>query len=86
MTPCVGRDGSFAQADDGVCVGCGAQPDVLLADLAERYEPARQYLNSRRQSHGPGQAGTPGRVADRLARLVAEYLETKNAARAGGGE
>ena len=33
MTPCVARDGHTAQADDGVCVGCGAQPADLLTAL-----------------------------------------------------
>ena len=77
MTPCIARDGHTALADDSVCVGCGAQPDKLLADLAERHEPARAYAKSRRQSHGPGQAGTPDQVADRLAEFVAEYVGTR---------
>jgi hypothetical protein len=33
MTPCVARDGALAQADDGVCVGCGHKPANLLRDL-----------------------------------------------------
>jgi hypothetical protein len=33
MTPCVARDGHTAQADDGVCVGCGQNPADLLAEL-----------------------------------------------------
>jgi hypothetical protein len=36
MTPCVARDGSLALADDGVCVGCGADPVGLLAEEVER--------------------------------------------------
>lgn len=77
MTPCVARDGANAVADDGVCVGCGAKPDDLLADLAERHEPARRYLESRHQSHGPGQGKTQHRVADRLASMVAAYVDEK---------
>lgn len=33
MTPCVARDGRLAQADNGVCVGCGEQPAELLVEL-----------------------------------------------------
>jgi hypothetical protein len=33
MTPCVARDGHTAVADDGVCVGCGANPADLLKEL-----------------------------------------------------
>jgi hypothetical protein len=33
MTPCVARNGDWACADDGVCVGCGAKPADLLRDL-----------------------------------------------------
>ena len=33
MTPCVARDAYLAQADDGVCVGCGENPANLLKDL-----------------------------------------------------
>lgn len=33
MTPCVARDGKYAQADDGVCVGCGSEPAELLTLL-----------------------------------------------------
>jgi hypothetical protein len=33
MTPCVARDGDIAVADDGGCVGCGAQPADLLREL-----------------------------------------------------
>lgn len=41
MTPCVARDGASAQADDGVCVGCGANPANLLRDLVRAAtEPA----------------------------------------------
>ena len=83
MTPCVARDGGPAVADDGVCVGCGVTPDDLLADLARRYEPARRYWRSRQQSHGPGQTVASGRVADRLAQMVAQYVETRPTA---GGE
>lgn len=32
MSPCVGRDGGLAVADDGVCVFCGHRPSELLAD------------------------------------------------------
>jgi hypothetical protein len=81
MTPCVARDGRSAVADDNVCVGCGTTPDDLLADLAGRYEPARRYHHTRQQSHGPGQGVTQARkVADRLAHMVAQYVEM----RAGG--
>jgi hypothetical protein len=37
MTPCVARDGQFAAADDGVCVGCGEHPADLLRDLVRRH-------------------------------------------------
>jgi hypothetical protein len=33
MTPCMARDGKLALADDGVCVGCGANPAEELRDL-----------------------------------------------------
>lgn len=33
MTPCVARDGRLAQLDDGLCVGCGANPSDLLKEL-----------------------------------------------------
>lgn len=33
MTPCVARDAVPAQADDGMCVGCGEWPADLLAAL-----------------------------------------------------
>jgi hypothetical protein len=33
MTPCVARDGQLAQADDGVCVGCGENAAELLKHL-----------------------------------------------------
>lgn len=33
MTPCVARDGQTACADDGKCVGCGAEPAELLKAL-----------------------------------------------------
>jgi hypothetical protein len=33
MTPCVARDGRLACADDGLCVGCDADPAALLVDL-----------------------------------------------------
>jgi hypothetical protein len=36
MTPCVARDGFSAQADDGLCVGCGARPAALLVDLVRQ--------------------------------------------------
>lgn len=37
MTPCVSRDGRSACANDGLCVGCMADPAELLADLVPRY-------------------------------------------------
>jgi len=72
MTPCVARDGHLAIDDPaarggGVCVGCGSDPRELLVDLAERYEPARRYL----QTHDRATC------ADTLTRLVAEYVEVK---------
>ena len=36
MTPCVARDGHTAVADDGVCVGCGHDPIVLLGEARDR--------------------------------------------------
>lgn len=33
MTPCAARDGHIGCADDGMCVGCGAHPADLLAEL-----------------------------------------------------
>lgn len=36
MTPCIARDGHTALADDGVCVGCGADPGPLLIEIAEK--------------------------------------------------
>lgn len=33
MTPCVARDGKFAQDDEGFCVGCASQPAELLTLL-----------------------------------------------------
>lgn len=69
MTPCAARDGSTAVTDPRdaypVCVGCGADPRELLHDLAERYQPARRYL----QTHDRA------RVADTLTRMVAEYVD-----------
>lgn len=72
MTPCIARDGAVALADDGQCVGCSADPLAQLADLAERYGPAHRHL----QTHDPR------RAADILARMVADYVETKEPARA----
>jgi hypothetical protein len=46
MTPCVSRDGRVACADDGLCVGCMADPAELLADLVPR------YITLRRASRG----------------------------------
>lgn len=37
MTPCVARDGAYAVADDGVCVGCGQRPSELLADERSKH-------------------------------------------------
>lgn len=33
MTPCVARDGGLAADDDGMCVGCRADPAELLTAL-----------------------------------------------------
>lgn len=41
MTPCVARDGTRAQADDGRCVGCSGQPATLLAVLVRRVTEPR---------------------------------------------
>jgi hypothetical protein len=71
MTPCVARDGATAIDDPAaarpVCVGCGSDPLELLADLAERFSPARRYLQTK----------DPGACADTLTRMVAEYVEVK---------
>jgi hypothetical protein len=66
MTPCVARDGSLAVADDGVCVGCGADPEELLHELATRYPKAGSYTPS-----GAREA------AAALKLYVAEYVEAK---------
>lgn len=33
MTPCIARDGTSALADEGDCVGCGADPIRLLIEM-----------------------------------------------------
>lgn len=65
MTPCIARDGATALADAAVCVGCDAEPVALLADLAERHPPARQYLGTTDADE----------CADLLTNLVAEYVD-----------
>jgi hypothetical protein len=47
MTPCLARDGSItlSSGQHRVCVGCGNAPDFLIADLAQEYEPARNYVS-----------------------------------------
>jgi hypothetical protein len=70
MTPCVARDGAIclsgtptslrARSPAHVCVGCGHTPRYLLADLAEVYDPARQYLET----------ADPQDIAARLAEMV----------------
>lgn len=72
MTPCIARDGATALADPTlpVCVGCGQTPRALLADLAERYEPAR----------GAVELAGADVAADALTVHVAAYVERRNAA------
>lgn len=45
MTPCVARDGELAQADDGVCVGCGEHPAALLKALVWEVTEVGRKLN-----------------------------------------
>lgn len=66
MTPCIARDGALALADDNTCVGCGIEPVEALADLADRYPPARSSLKH------------PARIADRLATHVRAYITRKD--------
>lgn len=37
LTPCIGRDGRTALADDMLCVGCGHGPTDLLAEHRKRH-------------------------------------------------
>lgn len=72
MTPCIARDGLVALADEdrkhaAVCVGCGNSPRILLKNLAERYEPARRFLQTK----------DPAACAERLKEQVAGYVETR---------
>jgi hypothetical protein len=66
MTPCVARDGSSAVADDGVCVGCGADPEELLHELATRYPKAGSYTPSGKRE-----------AAAALKLYVRDYVEAK---------
>ena len=78
MTPCIARDGSTALSDLPLdaseistaftCVGCGADPRVLLKDLAERHKPARRFVQTK----------DPVLAADRLTEQVAAYVESKS--------
>ena len=63
MTPCIARDGSLALADDGLCVGCHAQPLALLTELAEA------------QSRQPESLQVVDAEANELQRLVREVTE-----------
>lgn len=73
MTPCIARDGSTALAENPeTCVGCGADPRVLLNDLGERHPPASRFR----------QTDDARTAADRLAEQVAEYVGAGSA----GGE
>lgn len=38
MTPCVARDGHVSTLDDGMCVGCGADPTALLIEVANEID------------------------------------------------
>lgn len=71
MTPCIARDGRIALAGDPpeVCVGCGHDPGFLLSDLADDYEPAREYAH----------IGDPQIGADRFAELVRAATEPATA-------
>ena len=67
MTPCVARDGHLALADEpnAVCVGCGADPVVLLSELRTVLDPtAARYVIQ-----------YPKHAADRLTALVREVAE-----------
>lgn len=63
MSPCVARDGHLACADDGVCVGCGQHPVMLLEEL-------RRLISA--DSHPPT---TAERAADQLTVLVREVTQ-----------
>jgi hypothetical protein len=72
MTPCIARDGTLALAGDGQddpydCVGCGAKPRPLLLELAQRYKPARRYIQTK----------DARACATRFKQLVADYVEAK---------
>ena len=63
MTPCVARDRRLALSDDGVCVGCGADPVELLAEL-RRVVDAKQTVTT-----------DPRHAADQLTVLVREVTQ-----------
>lgn len=67
MSPCIARDGRICMAGDPpeVCVTCAHDPGYLLADLANDYEPAREYART----------GDPQIDADRFAELVRAATE-----------
>ena len=70
MTPCIARDGALALADDPQeCVGCGNAPQVLLEELAHRYQPAVEATYEPSATH----------QAYALQRLVAEYVNRPGA-------
>lgn len=44
MTPCVGKDGRLAEADDGACVACGVFAADELKSLVPRYVDQKEAL------------------------------------------
>jgi hypothetical protein len=69
MTPCVARDGRLAVADAGECVGCGADPTLLLVELGDRWPGATVYAVM-----GPLDADT---AAEALTVEVRAYVENQ---------
>ena len=70
-SPCVARDGRVALANDGDCVGCGANPGLMLEDLARKHPAAV-----------PDRGLTGRDAADALQRHVHGYLGLEGQLRA----
>jgi hypothetical protein len=71
MTPCIARDGASALCESGergaeadVCVGCGIDSRDALHQLAEKFPPAKHYMQTKDRE----------RCAIRLRELVAAYV------------
>jgi hypothetical protein len=69
MTPCVARDGAPALYDEGLCVGCSADPRELLLKLRAKVSGS----SGARVTHAD-------RAADKLRDLVRRTTEPEDGA------